>query len=184
MGKIFHITNKNASLPVFKRISCLEKSCLMLESWKSDCKSFHELGMEWINIILQQWVIRWGRVDLNLYKKHYIITLRCDLKLDTASPVSLLLASLISLYLISPQYISLASHKSLTSWYLHRSGVSCSSTPLSRTRWRSCHRVLWPGVGTGLLLGAPFPVAVPAPTPVPVPVPVPAPERRPVQSIA
>lgn len=45
-----------------------------------------------------------------------------------------------------------------TSWYLHSSGVSCSSTPLSRTAGKSCHRVVWPGGGTGLPLALLFPV--------------------------
>lgn len=49
----------------------------------------------------------------------------------------------------------------LTSWYLHSSALSCSSTPLSRTLGRSCHKVLWAGGATGLPLGASFPVPAP-----------------------
>lgn len=69
--------------------------------------------------------------------------------------------------LVSPSSISGFLDLGLTSWYLHCSVVSCSRTPLSRTAGRSCHRVDWPGVGTGLLLGPPFPVPVPVPVPVP-----------------
>lgn len=87
--------------------STLKDPRLMSESWKSDYKSFHGVAIESINIILQQWVVDWGRVDLNLYKNHHIITLRCDLKVNTASPICLLLAALIFPHAVSPQYISL-----------------------------------------------------------------------------